>query len=163
LKAGLVDAIAKVIMKKKDYLASGHCWKMTAPKDFNKFLLALPKILPPESVLCIEACRTPIHIREFLLTRKAPVTKILPRGTILPISEVFHLVASDENLKDFEAVISASDSSGIPTHIQAYNRESILLQWFDASADDPLFISKKIREDLLKEFCTQLGSHLSEI
>jgi hypothetical protein len=153
--------LLKVIMKRKDYLASGSCWKMTAPKNFNQFLRGLPQILPSGSVLCIEASSTPAKVLEFLRGRKTETTRKLPRGTLFPKSDMFHLAITDDNLRGLEAVITASNSPGIPTHIQAYNHDSILIQWFDASANDPIFVSKSISENTLKDFCDKLGCEFS--
>jgi hypothetical protein len=98
---------------------------------------------------------------DFLNAHKVEAGVKLPRGTLLPRSEMFHLPVSEENLRQLDNVIASSDAGGIPTHVQAYNGDSILLQWFDASARDPIFVSKKISEDALKAFCAKLGCELS--
>ena len=164
LDAGLVDPASQVVacfMKTKRYLASGDCWAVTAPKDFSQFLLNLARLLPSGSVLCIEACCSPQPVLDFLDAHKVEAAIKLPRGTLLPRSEMFHLPVTEENLRQLDSVITSSDAAGIPTHVQAYNGDSILLQWFDASAGDPIFASKKISEDALKAFCANLGCELS--
>jgi len=74
---------------------------------------------------------------------------------------MFHLPVTDENLRQLEGVIASSDAGAIPSHVQAYNGETILLQWFDASARDPIFVSRKIPESVLREFCERIGGELS--
>ena len=148
-------------MKTERYLASGDCWAVTSPKDFSQFLLNVSQLLPPGSVLCIEACCSARPVLDFLNAHKVEAGVKLPRGTLLPRSEMFHLPVSEENLRQLDNVIASSDAGGIPTHVQAYNGDSILLQWFDASAGDPIFVSKKIPENVLREFCAKLGCELS--
>ena len=164
LDAGLVDRTSQVVacaMKTERYLVSGDCWAVTAPKDFSQFLLNVAQLLPPGSVLCIEACCSPRPVLEFLNEHEVEATIKLPRGTLLPRSEMFHLPVTDENLRQLDNVIASSDAGAIPTHVQAYNGDSILLQWFDASARDPIFASKKISENALREFCAKLGCELT--
>jgi len=148
-------------MKSQRYLVSGDCWSITAPKDFSQFLFNVAQLLPSGSVLCIEACNSPRPVLDFLNARKVEATIKLPRGTLLPRSEMFHLPVTKENLRQLDNVVSASDAGAIPTHVQAYNGDAILLQWFDASAHDPIFVSKKIPESVLREFCAKVGSELS--
>lgn len=148
-------------MKTERYLVSGDCWTVTATKDFSQFLLNIPRLLPPGSVLCIEADCSPRPVLDFLNAHKVEGSVKLPRGTLLPKSEMFHLPVTDENMRRLDSVIAASDSGAIPTHVQACNGDSILLQWFDASASDPIFVSKTIPENVLRKFCAALGSELS--
>ena len=155
------SATQLVAMKSERYLATGDCWVVTAPKDFSQFLLNVAQLLPPGSVLCIEACCSPRPVLDFLNARKVEPTIKLPRGTLLPRSEMFHLPVTEENLRQLDKVIAASDAGASPTHVQAYNGDSILLQWFDASAPDPIFVSKKIPENALREFCAKGGCELS--
>jgi hypothetical protein len=73
------------------------------------------QLLPPGSVLCIEACCSPRPVLDFLNARKVEPTIKLPRGTLLPRSEMFHLPVTEENLRQLDKVIAASDAGASPT------------------------------------------------
>jgi hypothetical protein len=148
--------------RKAKYLARGSSWKVTAPNEFPVFLRNLPAILPGGSVLCLEGAGATDAEREFLGKRAPPYILALPRGAILPRVDMFHMIISEENANGLAFLFAAKPHAGIPTHVQAYLQESILLQWFDASAKDPLFISKQIPEETLKAFCHSISCSYTE-
>jgi hypothetical protein len=47
------------------------------------------------------------------------------------------------------------------THCHVYRNGVILLEWHDAFMDDPMYVSRAISEDGVREFANRLGSTLS--
>jgi hypothetical protein len=67
-----------------------------------------------------------------------------------------HLLITDENMQELAELINKTPAA-IPTHLQAYCGDEVLLQWFDASARDPIFVSHDISQSAVQAFCDRLG------
>jgi hypothetical protein len=47
------------------------------------------------------------------------------------------------------------------SHCHVYRNGAMLVEWHNAFMDEPLYVSRTISEDLVREFATRLGSALS--
>jgi hypothetical protein len=131
-------------------------WKVSSPKDFPSFLRALIDLIPESSIAYIEGGTPPRELRAFLKERSVSEISHIEMGTIWPRPEVFHLPATPCNLSDLADIAQKCAGPEVAIHFHVYNNNKVLLQWFDAFFD-PMFISKEIPEDKVKEFCTELS------
>ena len=148
-------------LKILDDLSRPH-WEVSTPKNFSQFFQNIAKLLPPNSVLCLEDVYPDRAFLDFLNARKISATVEPRRGTLWPRREMFQLPATGENLSQLEHFITTSDPGATPRHVHANHGDTILLQWFDASMlDEPMCVSTKIPEAAVREFCAAMGSELS--
>jgi hypothetical protein len=120
-------------------------------------LARLLLIVPEGAILYFEGCGIPAHVKRFLESRALPGKRKLPGGTWLPTPNTFHLVISDRNLADLGAVLGLPETDGVPTHIHVYHGNSMILQWYDTSAKDPIHICSSIEEEKMRAFCDAVG------
>jgi len=132
-------------------------WKVSVPSSLAQFLRALCALMPDGSVFYVECGGFPRADKDFFRERGLPEKMCVPGGTLfLGPDEFFHLSLTVENMEDLAALWR--NEPGLPTHIHVYRGGEMLLQWFDASAGDPMFLSKSIPADRVRDFCADIGS-----
>jgi len=121
------------------------------------FLTALYRLVPVDSVLYLEGGDTPKKIRSYLDERDAKKTCKVEMGTIWPRPDCFHMEITRKNLEDLAKLAENYATPQVVIHLHVYNNDEMLLQWYDAFFD-PLFVSKKVLEGDIKNFCNKLGA-----
>ena len=149
--------IIRKFFQKGTIFADGLCWRLSAPGDFLQFLRCLIDFLPDGSILRLEGCDTPPRVKAYLEERQVEPTLNICRGTLLPSPDVFHLPITKDNIAGLVSLLEQLPLTSVPTHLHAYRNTTILLQWYDASANAPLFISKQIPEECVRIFSSSLG------
>jgi len=129
-------------------------WRTSLANDFTLFLDSLEIISPEGAILYLESSNNPNDIRKYLEARKAQMITKISRGTLFPMPEIFHMEITKENIKGL--IELASHHKNAPEHVHIYKDNTILLQWYDVF-DDPIFISKEISENKVRDFCKKLG------
>jgi len=47
------------------------------------------------------------------------------------------------------------------THCHVYHNGAVLLEWHDAFIDDPMYVSRAVSEDVVRDFANRLDSTVS--
>lgn len=131
-------------------------WLISCCKDFPAFLRTLSDIFPYDSVLYIEGGKPPKDIQSYLEARKSTHITKVAMGTIWPYPQYFHIPITSDNSNGLAQLAEKHHIFEIAAHIHIYNNDRMLLQWYDAFTD-PLYISKDIPEEKIKQFCSALG------
>lgn len=142
-------------------LEDNVCWEVTSAKDLSPFLRAIADLVPPQSVLYIEGCSPPKDIQTYLDAHKAVNITKVAMGTIWPRPKCFHMPITTDNIEGFAELTENIATPEAAIHLHVYEGNKILLQWFDAFSD-PLYITKEISEDKVKNFCSKLGISYKE-
>lgn len=142
-------------------LESKPCWEISGIKRLPSFLRALYSLLPADSVLYLEGGDVTKKLRSYLNERAAQKTCKVEMGTIWPRPECFHMLITRENLEGLAKLAENYPTPQVAVHLHVYNNDEMLLEWYDAFLD-PLFVSKKILEEDMKNFCDKLGAEYRE-
>ncbi len=142
-------------------LSGKPCWEISGVKGLPAFLRAVLNLVPSDSVLYLEDRYAPRKLRSYLQERVARNTCKVQMGTIWPRPECFHMQITKENLEGLAELAERFAAPEVATHLHIYKEGDILLEWYDAFFD-PLFVSKKIPEFRIREFCQKLGAKYEE-
>jgi len=133
-------------------------WEVGAPQDFAVFLRALPLLFSsPHWVLYLEAADTPPSIQTYLREHGTGSETRIPGGTLFPKPEVFHLPIAVETVVGLASLLESIPATSPPTHVHVYSDEGVALEWYDASAGDPLRLSESLDPERIAEFCERIG------
>ena len=130
---------------------------MSAPKTLVGFLEVVGKLIPQDSILYLEGGGPRNKLKLFLEEHSVPEISHVAIGTIWPKPKIFHLPATPENLSMFKELSEGYAEPEILCHLHVYKDNKVLVQWYDAFSEDPMYISKEIPENKLKEFCDILS------
>ncbi len=134
-----------------------HCgWQIFGIKRAVDFFSALTGFLPFPLYLCFEGTSISSDVAALLASNAvAPTLQISP-GTIWPTPIVFHVLATEQFVRELAALAARHAEPEICIHFHAYKDGHILMQWHDAF-DLPLLIDESIAETSLQSFCKKLG------
>ncbi len=127
------------------------------------FLRAAVRIIPENSVLYLEGGSPDDEIRSFLEKRKLPFTTKVAKGTIWPRPKIFHVPFTTENVNDFAEIMERHATPEGSIHLHIYKDNKIILQWYDAFFDDPMYISEDAAEEQIKQFCESLSVEYKQL
>ena len=139
-----------------------NVWQLSNPNSVDKFLLEIGSILPPGSILCIEATDLALNVKKFLIKNQVSnITKVqLHVGW--PKPDVFHIPA---DLGRLNKLASLSDSCAIPElmdHLYIYKESKILVFYYHAFMDGDLYISKELEYDDVIAFAKSLNLSIED-
>jgi hypothetical protein len=131
-------------------------WRLSCPKDFPSFLLALVGLVPEGSIAYLEGGSPPKEIEQFLARRSVPEVSHVAMGTVWPRPRVFHVPATPENLLELAEIAHGCAEPEVAIHFHVYKDGQVLLQWFDAFSD-PILVSDAIPQQRVADFCARLS------
>ena len=131
-------------------------WKVSSPKEFPAFFRALIDLLPEGSIAYLEGGSPKKELKAFLDERSIPEVSHVAMGTIWPRPYVFHLPTTPDNLSALADISENYAEPEVAIHFHVYKDDQILLEWYDAFYD-PIFISNRVPESKVKEFCAKLS------
>ena len=134
-------------------------WQITGKVDLPSLLRAMTKLVPEGAILYLEDGTPPPDVKAFLETNSVPEVTHLAMGTIWPRPRIFHLPATQKNLTRLAELAEKCASPEVAIHLHVYQSNRVLLEWYDAFFDDPMYLSRDIPEDNVKEFCCELSLH----
>jgi hypothetical protein len=123
----------------------------------HEFFAVLPEILPLPVNLCFEGVGISPDVQQLLAAHAISASFEIPRGTIWPKSDIFHVVATEQFLVDLTAVARRHAEPEICDHFFAYTNGRGLMQWYDAF-DLSLLIAETVPEARLQIFCRKLSA-----
>jgi hypothetical protein len=125
--------------------------------DHAEFFRRIPALVPEGSVLVLEGGSPSPQLREFLREHAiAPATEVA-RGTVWPRSDVVHIPASAQVLRELADQAEGCAFPEICTHLHVYSGGRVVVQWYDAFSG-PCYISKEMTAARIDAFCAELGS-----
>jgi|ERR1043166_2584933 hypothetical protein len=135
-------------------LGAERAWSITRITDPGTFVQALPRLVPPGSILYLEGVYSD-EIIDYLRQHTAEHTLKIAGGTIWPKPQCFHLPITDQTALDLARVSQGHVAPEICAHLHIYRDDQVLASWYDAFSD-PLRISTSIPENQIQDFCRDL-------
>ncbi|MBL7186498.1 MAG: hypothetical protein ISS70_09240 [Phycisphaerae bacterium] len=132
-------------------------WEISGEVEFPSLLRALLTLVPENAILYLEGGTPPKDVRVFLGSHCIPEVTHLAMGTIWPRPLVFHLPATSENLCKLAELAEKCSALEIAIHLHVYKAGEVLLEWYDAFFDDPMYLSRHVPEDNVRSFSSELS------
>lgn len=132
-------------------------WRVSPTKDVERFIRALPLLVPEGSIAYFEGTGES-HVAEYLRRVSIPAQVQVAVGTIWPRPDCYHVpltVTTMEALADF---LKQRPAGYFCSHCHVYRDSFVLLEWHDAFTDDPIYISRTIAAEAVGLFAQALGS-----
>ena len=133
-------------------------WKIENPKRrcFSELFRALTYLVPPDSIAYFEDGSPGGALKTFFDERSVHEVSHVEMGTISLETPVLHVPASSENLLELAEIAEHYAEPEVAIHFHVYKDDEMLLEWYDAFAN-PIFVSKELPENKIKEFCNRLS------
>jgi hypothetical protein len=141
-------------------LADTEPWCVSATKDVERFVRALPALMPSGSVVYFEDTAEP-HVRRDLESISVPSQVRLAIGTIWPRPDSYHVPLTAETMEALALFLETHPAGFFSAHCHVYCDGVVLLQWHDAFINDPMYISRTFGADAVAAFAEKLGSSVS--
>jgi hypothetical protein len=138
-------------------LAEPQYWIVDATHDAAAFYRALIQFSPEGAIVCLEGA-TESNVPALLQDRRSSNPTMVAAGTIWPKSDFYHVDATSQNLEDLADMIEQHGIAMPAIHTHLYRGEQMLLEWYDAFADEPFWVSGTIDESVVGTFANGLGS-----
>jgi hypothetical protein len=132
-------------------LVDSECWRVEPTRDGALYFRALAALAPADSVLYMEDT-TDRRVAAFLVDRRVENPVNVAIGTIWPAPDRHHIPATAENLQALAALIEEHSVALPAVHTHLYCGNDVILEWYDAFTDDPIYVSGQIPESALREF-----------
>ena len=142
------------------HLADPDPWCVSATKDVERFVRALPALMPAGSVVYLEDTAEP-HVRRYLENISVPSQVRLAIGTIWPRPDSYHVPLTAETMEALALFLDRNPAGFFCAHCHVYCDGVVLLQWHDAFITDPMYISRTISAEAVDRFAQTLGSSVS--
>ena len=137
-------------------LDESSAWEVEPTKSRAAFLLALPQLLPSDSVVYFEGT-SEAEVEDLLERNIVPHPARIAIGTIWPRPKTYHVPCTAEVMASLAQIIESRSEPYLCTHIHAYKVQKVLLEWHDAFETDPMRISRSIDEAAVSAFASALG------
>jgi hypothetical protein len=136
------------------YLFDGPHWEVAPARTFESFFLALPSLVPLDSVICLADGAWDRALENFFQKNRCGI----PDGIVRPndFDNGIHLAATSDILNELAAMARHHAEPEIAMHVAVSHGVTELLEWFDVPSD-PFSVSLKIPEANVVEFCAKLG------
>lgn len=135
-------------------------WCVGATKDVERFVRALPSLVPADSIVYFEDTAEP-HVKRYLESVSIPSQARVAIGTIWPRPDCYHVPLTPETMEALAAFLDETPAGYFCSHCHVYRGDVVLLQWHDAFTNVPMYISRTIDREAVAAFAARLGSSLS--
>ena len=132
-------------------------WEVGPTQDRPRFLRALPTLLRRPCTLYLEGT-TELGVEQLLAGNGIKDPERIAIGTIWPRPKRFHVPCTGEFLQALAQQLESEPKPYLCTHLHAYAAGSVLLEWHDAFASDPMRVSREIDEAAVSAFAAALGT-----
>jgi len=133
-------------------------WEIDAPQAFPVFLRSLPSLFDADSLLYLEDTDTPPPILGFLREHETGDKARIPGGTLFPKPNVFYVPITTESVDGLASLLESTQGAPVPTHVHVNDSAGLALQWYDASAGDPMLVRASVDAGRIIAFCERIGS-----
>lgn len=131
-------------------------WEVGATNDGAAFFRGLSRLAPAESILYVEGS-TESHVPKYLAQLPVARARQVALGTIMPPSDRCQVLASPEHLEGLAKVIEEHRIPVPAIHVVLHDAERVLVSWYDAFTDDPMFVSSGFTEQQVRDFAGAIG------
>lgn len=133
-----------------------HPVELRLPRDPARFLRALTLLAGADAIVCFEGT-TEKYAQGWLRQHQISPLVRIRGGTIFPPSDFYHVPLRPDLMADLAQLVD-SRRIALPTiHVQVYERQRVILAWWDAFLDDPVSISRSIAPDRVAAFSAAAG------
>jgi hypothetical protein len=131
----------------------GPFWEVDGRRvDYAEFFRRLPDLVSDEAILLLEGGSHSAELSRFMSEHAVPAVAKVARGTVWPRASVFHVPTKPSALVELADLAEHSAGPEICDHLHVYKDGQVLLEWNDAFSV-PFFVSKRIPEERVREFC----------
>lgn len=141
-------------------LTDDEPWRVSPTRDVERFLRALPALMPPGSIAYFEDTGEP-HVGRYLLSVSIPAQAQVAGGTIWPRPDSYHVPLTVEQMDALVHFLDKQPAGFFCAHCHVYRDGVVLLQWHDAFINDPIYISRTISDESVAEFAQAIGASVS--
>jgi len=132
-------------------------WVVSGIKQPALFFEHLSLLLAPDAILYFEGCSVARDVSAFYESNYSSNAVAVPRDTIFPVSECFHVNFSPEAVRRLCELGGSRPLSELFDHVKGYRHETLLFHFHDAF-DNDLLISEEVAEPAVAEFANHLGA-----
>jgi hypothetical protein len=143
-------------------LTGARAWCVTGTREAEHFLRALSACFPDGAVLYLEGTGEP-HVAEYLRSVSIPADARPALGTIWPKPDTHHVALTRESMRAFAEYLETHPTGHVCSHCHVYRDSRVLLEWYDAFGDDPLFIALDVDETAVRQFAGAIRSTVSVV
>jgi hypothetical protein len=140
----------------------GPFWEIDGRRvDYAEFFRRLPDLVSDEAILFLEGGSHSAELTRFMSEHAVPPAEKVARGTVWPRASVFHVPSKPSVLLELAELAGHCAGPEICDHLHVYKDDHVLLEWHDAFSA-PFFVSKRILEERIREFCGKLDVTFKE-
>jgi hypothetical protein len=140
----------------------GPFWEVDGGRvDYAEFFRQLPSLVSDKAVLFLEGGSHSPELTRFLREHAVLAVAKVARGTVWPRASVFHVPTEPSLLHELGDLAENCAGPEICDHLHVYKDGQVLLEWHDAFSV-PFFVSKRIPEDRMRQFCRKLDVTFKE-
>jgi hypothetical protein len=136
-------------------LTDPECWRIEPTSDGARFYRALSILTRPGAILYVEGtCER--EVTSFLRAHQVEHPTPIALGTVLPRPDRYHVAATLDNLRELAVLIQAHRMPLPAIHTHLYHEGRVILEWYDAFTDDPIYVSASVPEADIRCFAEAL-------
>lgn len=129
-------------------------WEVEPPQDDVCFFNSLWELVPESAVFYFEGTYDE-RFAKYLERYEGQLKDQIPGGTIWPKPDVHHVEITKLDKRDFLNAVKTFATPTVSTHFIVYDKDTTLLEYYDAFSDNPLWLSVELEETSVKTFCEQ--------
>jgi hypothetical protein len=134
-------------------------WVIESPGSLTKFLRQLRLLVPEDALLYIDMLGVP-EIQRYAEEHRVRGGIDFPKGWSNIEVTFPHLPIREEVLSGLADVCETHHPAEITSEIIVYRGKEVLVTWHDLP-DDPIYVSVKVDEACVHEFCRAAGCRYS--
>jgi hypothetical protein len=101
------------------------------------------------------------HVTSVLQRLSVSPAVRVARGTFFPRPDYYHVPLTTKHIEEIAIYLDNHPSGYFCTHCCVYCDRRILLAWYDAFLDDPMYVSRTIDESKVSRFASVIRSTYS--
>jgi hypothetical protein len=141
-------------------LTDSDPWRVSPTKDVESFLRALPTLVPDGAVVYFEDTAEP-HVGRYLQRVSVPPVSHVAVGTIWPRPDSYHVPMTSDSMAALSTFLEQNPAGYFCSHCHVYRDGVVLLEWYDAFMDVPMYISRTVGDDAVAQFANVIGASVS--
>jgi|SoiMethySBSTD1v2_1073268.scaffolds.fasta_scaffold00503_39 hypothetical protein len=141
-------------------LTDAEPWRVSPIRDVERFLRALPALMPHGAIAYFEDTAEP-HVRRYLQSVSVAAQARVAVGTIWPRPDCYHVPVTTEAMAALASFLDKNPAGYFCAHCHVYRDGLVLLEWHDAFINEPMYLSRTVSEEAVVRFAHTLGCSFS--
>ncbi|HEY3854468.1 MAG TPA: hypothetical protein VGO67_08760 [Verrucomicrobiae bacterium] len=141
-------------------LPAGPHWAISGIEDPIRFFENLHKLLPANSVLCVEGTEMDHVVTQFYKSNIYPTPAVIRHDTIFPTPQTFHMEFSKTLCERLLHFAQRLPSEALFDHMKGYHGSKMIFTFHDAFSG-VLRIAYRTSEQTVAEFSKAIGGFYS--